>query len=336
MNQDVADVTVVVVNCNGGADLGDCLDSLIASDPPPNEVVLVDNGSSDDSLTVARRRSEHFGGLKVIPLAENLGANAARNVGVENAMCEIVAFVDNDTRVKGDWIGRATQVMRDLGVDAVQCKLLLDHNHGLIDSLGYLMGPFAFPRHIVRPGAPDTEAAEAPRYLFGAKSAGMMVRRDLLLKIGGFDPSFFLYGDETDLFWRVFRAGGAVALAPQSIVFHASGGTKRFLAASAEDLLYRGGTRNYIRMVAKNQHPKRVLLDVIGQVGVWSGVATYQAASGHRQRARLITKGISEALRELPSLQRARGKDTLPFRVVPKSLKARLDFAYLKEVRRAI
>jgi GT2 family glycosyltransferase len=336
MTEDVADVSVVVVNCDGAAELGDCLDSLIDSDPLPKEVVVVDNGSSDDSLIVAGRRSEHFGGLKVIPLVENQGANAARNVGVANATGEIVAFVDNDTRAKKDWIAAAVRVMTDLDVDAVQCKLLLEHNHRLVDSLGYLIGPFAFPRHIVRPGAHDAEAAEAPRYLFGAKSAGMMVRRDLLLKIGGFDPSFFLYGDETDLFWRVFRAGGSVALAPQSIVFHASGGTKRFLAPSAEDLLYRGGTRNYIRMVAKNQHPKRVLFDVIGQVAVWSAVATYQAAAGHRQRARLIAKGISEALRELPSLQRARRKDGLPFRVVPKSLKARLTLSYLKEVRRAI
>ncbi|MEA2507479.1 MAG: hypothetical protein QOH48_2097 [Actinomycetota bacterium] len=336
MTQDVADVTVVVVNCNGGADLGDCLVSLSRSEPSPKEVVVVDNGSSDDSLEVAQNLSNDFRELKVIPLSTNQGLNVARNVGIEHATGKVVAFIDNDARAERDWIQRALDTMEQTGADAVQCKLLLAHDPTLVDSIGYLIGPFGFPRQLLRPGAPEDESAVEPRYLFGAKGAGMMFRRDALLQIGGFDPSFFLYGDETELFWRIFRMGGVVALAPQSVILHNSGGTRRFLSSAADDLLYRGGTRNYIRMIAKNQHPRRVLFDVFGQVSVWLAVAAYQATTGRRRAARLIMKGIAEAVRELPSLHRLRVEDELPFRIVPKSLKARVTVSYLGEIKRAI
>jgi GT2 family glycosyltransferase len=299
-------------------------------------VVVVDNGSSDDSLEVARGHADGLRELKVISLPENQGLNAARNVGIENASGSVVAFIDNDARALGDWILGALEAMQQLDADAVQCKLLLGNDPKLIDSVGYLIGPFGFPRQIVRPGASNSQATDQPRYLFGAKGAGMMFRRDLLLKIGGFDPSFFLYGDETELFWRIFRVGGAVALAPQSIVLHNSGGTKRFLSSAADDLLYRGGTRNYIRMIAKNQHPRRVVFDIMGQVCVWSAVAACQAMRGRRGAARLIMRGIAEAVHELPSLQRSRAKDKLPFRTVPRALKARMTISYLREIGRAV
>ena len=164
----------------------------------------------------------------------------------------------------------------------------------------------------------------------------MMFRRDVLNAIGRFDPSFFLYADETELFWRIFRAGGVVVLAPDSVIVHAAGGTRRFLSAMAEDLLYRGGTRNYIRMVAKNQHPTRVMLDISGQVAIWTGVAAFQLFRGKVRIAVLILRGIAEALGQLPAIFRSRRSGGLPFRRVPKHLRARITLSYLRQTARAI
>ncbi|MDP9223196.1 MAG: glycosyltransferase family 2 protein [Actinomycetota bacterium] len=329
-------LSVVVVNCNGASELGYCLDSLIDSDPKPEQIILVDNGSSDDSLSVARARLVQEPMLRIISLSRNEGLNVARNIGIENALGDLVAFIDNDAVVKADWIARALETMNEWGADALQCKLLVKSNPGLIDSVGYLIGPFGFPRQIARPGEPDCELLNRPRLLFGAKGAGMIFRKDLLLRIGGFDPSFFLYGDETDLFWRVFRAAGSVALAPGSIVFHSAGGTRRFLSSTAEDLLYRGGTRNYIRMIVKNVHPTRLLWDLLGQIMVWLGVVGYQACRGNLRAASLVLRGIVEGVSEVPRLWSARRDDPLPFRVVPSTLRAALTFDYVRQTARAI
>ena len=333
---DLSTVSVVVVNFNAAAELDACLRALRSCDPAPKEVILVDNGSSDRSPEVAAGHAAEFDRLKVVSLSQNKGLNVARNAGIEAASGDVVAFVDNDATVAPDWIPAALDTMRELDSDALQCKLLLRHDPTLVDSVGYLVGPFGFPRHIARPGTRDGSAFDHPRYVFGAKGAGMMFRRSLLEAIGGFDPSYFLYGDETEIFWRIFRAGGTVAYAPRSIIFHAAGGTQRILSDIAEDLLYREGTRNYIRLIAKNQHPRRVALDVFGQAAVWTVVALVQLFRRKVRSSRLILRGVLQGLREIPMIAKARRRDPLPFRRIPRSLRARLTLTYMRQISRAL
>lgn len=328
--------TVVVVNCNGANELARCLDALAAAEPSPDEIILVDNGSTDDSLKIARSRKAKLRELRIIELPENLGLSIARNVGVEAAHGDVVAFVDNDAAVRPDWLARGVETMERFDAQAIQCKLLLKDSPGSLDSVGYLLGPFGFPRQLARPGTPDGPEFSIPTRLFGAKGAGMMFRRDLLNSIGGFDPSFFYGGDESELFWRIFRAQGEVVLAPESIIVHAAGGTRRFLSEMAEDLLYRGGTRNYIRMVAKNQHPSRVVLDVSGQVATWIAVAVFQLFRGKARIAVLVLRGVAEAVGQIPAIFSARRRDALAFRRVPKHLRARMTLSYIRETARAI
>jgi GT2 family glycosyltransferase len=330
-----ATVSVIIVNRNGGAEAVECCRSLLSSTPPPEQIIIVDNGSSDRSIEMLERLRQKDHRVEVVALRENVGPAAARNIGVQQASEPVIAFLDNDTVVHPRWIPGALEVMERLDADCVQCKLRLRENPHLLDSVGYLAGPFGFPRHLVRIGEPDGPEFGRPRLLFGTKSAGMFITREVFDRAGGFDPSFFIYGEECDLCWRVLRCGGTVALAPESQVFHRSGGTKRLLPNSYNALLYRGGTRNYIRIVAKNQHPNRLLLDLFGQMVIWSLAAVLQLLRLRPYPARLIALGVFDAVRELPAILRERSRTRLPYRPVPQHLMQGIDLDYLARLIRA-
>src|SRR6187455_3046398 len=94
-------VSVVVLNFNGLKHLDACFTSLLALDYPADrlELILVDNGSSDDSLSFMR---EHFPAVRLLETGGNLGFAGGNNFGAERASGEYVAFLNNDTRVKPD------------------------------------------------------------------------------------------------------------------------------------------------------------------------------------------------------------------------------------------
>ncbi|MEA2634894.1 MAG: hypothetical protein QOH92_1661 [Chloroflexota bacterium] len=336
VDQDVRlTVSVIVVNCNGGAETANCVRSLVASNPAPSEIIVVDNGSTDGSAALIQGLRITEIPVGVIELATNRGPAEARNIGAERAIGDVLAFLDNDTTAQSDWLGEALRIMSSLRADCIQCKLVLASDRTRLDSLGYLIGPFGFPRHLVRTGARDRLDFDQPRRLFGVKSAGMVISRRAFVQAGAFDPAFFMYGEETDLCWRVIRNGGSVVLAPRSIVFHNAGGTGRLLPGKAAELLYRGGPRNYIRMVAKNTVPRRIVIDLSGQVVIWSAVAILQALRGRFAVARLILLGVADGLRELPQLIRGRRQTSLPFIDVPRNLRMGIGLGYIWKTLRA-
>jgi hypothetical protein len=329
-------VTVVVVTCNGGDETVNCLRSIAASEPPPAEIVLVDNGSTDGTRELIAGSYQGRVPVTGVWLSTNVGLAEARNIGVRQVSTPFIAFLDNDTIVSPTWLKAALETMETHGADCAQCKLVIGHDYRRIDSLGYLLGPFGFPRHIVRPGAIDRPEYQRPRLLFGVKAAGMVVRRQALAKAGGFDPAFFIYGEETDFCWRLLRAGGKIVFAPGSIVFHNAGGTRRFLPREADMLLYRGGTRNYIRMVAKNSPPKRLVLDVAGQVSIWIGLAALQALRGRFASSRLILRGILDGVALLPSVIDGRRRSTLPYLDIPRDLRMGFNVRYVWKIVKAV
>jgi len=321
-------VTVVVVNCNGGGETLKCLRSVAASDPPPDRSVLVDNGSTDGTRDLIEKEYRGAVPLSTIWLSDNVGPAAARNIGVASLTSPFVAFLDNDTTVCPTWLKAALETMAAFQADCAQCKLVFGTDIARLDSLGYLLGPFGFPRHIVRPGAAELPAYQRPRLIFGVKSAAMIIAKDAFESAGGFDPSFFIYGEETDLCWRLLRMGRRIVLAPDSVVFHNAGGTGRYLPNKAEALLYRAGTRNYIRVVAKNSPPRRVFIDLVGQISVWLGMAGLNALRGRLRSCKLILQGVVDGVVMLPDAIRARRQSPIPYVETSRELRMPFNFQY--------
>jgi len=197
-------VSVVVCNYNGGKTLDETLTSLERLDYPDYEILYVDDGSTDDSLSIARRQ-----GARVRILAqENCGLSVARNVGAEAATGEIVAYIDSDAFADPDWLRYLVLAMDAGPFGCVGGPNLTPASDGL-----------AAQFLAVCPGNPTVvlkNNVEAEH----VAGVNMAIRRDVLLQIGGFDPIHRRAGDDVDLCWRLEDAAIRVGFAPAAIVWH--------------------------------------------------------------------------------------------------------------------
>lgn len=198
-------VSVIVPVLNGGAPFDGLLASLKSLDWPADrlEILIVDNGSSDD--TAARARAA---GFRVIEEPVR-GASSARNRGVAESRGEILAFTDGDCAVSRGWLHGLTAPFADPRVGAAGGRTLTYPPRT------------AAERHAVRIRHLDAERHLAhPTFPF-ASTANLAVRRSAFESIGGFDNAFPVAGESVDFCTRLRRQTGfTLAWAPRGVVFH--------------------------------------------------------------------------------------------------------------------
>ena len=202
-------ISVVVCTYNGARTLPETCSALAALDYPDVEVIVVDDGSTDDSAAIAARF-----GFRVIS-TENQGLSAARNVGMHAATGEIVAYVDDDAMPDPHWLTYLAAAFQSHDWVAVGGPNLPVPGDGVVaDAVAAAPGN---PSHVLY----DDRSAE---HIPGCNSA---FRRDALLEIGGFDPRFRAAGDDVDVCWRLQGKGGAIGFSPAAMVWHHRRGTAR-------------------------------------------------------------------------------------------------------------
>jgi len=218
-------VSIVIVNYNGMRFIQKCLTSVLETDYPRFEIVLVDNASRDGSLEAASRLFGKNPMVRIVRKERNLGFAEGNNVGYANSQGQIIVFLNVDTEVDRDWLRKLVHVL-NMGekVGAAQCKLMSMRDRKEIDSAGFdydYLG-YVYPRCQTRRGDPFDRVEE----LFSADGAAMAVKRRVLEEsyLGTpFDPDYFCYFEETDLCWRMRLRGYKVMFAPYSIVYHYRG-----------------------------------------------------------------------------------------------------------------
>jgi GT2 family glycosyltransferase len=237
--------SIILVNYNGWHDLQRCLGSLTNTLSPDCEVIVVDNCSTDDS---PQRISECFPFVRLVRSALNLGFGAGNNLGAKLAMGRALIFLNPDTAVEPGWLEPLVQALNDdpnVGMATPRILLLNDprrintcgndlHVSGLALCRG--MGkphhagsdPNRQPMITItganRPtGAAEEQAAAgdtATEPVAAVSGAAFAIQRELFEKIGGFDETFFLYMEDTDLSLRTRIAGYQCVYVPGSIVYH--------------------------------------------------------------------------------------------------------------------
>jgi hypothetical protein len=195
------------------------------TDYPNFEVILVDNASSDGSPDFANDEFGHCLRLKIIENTANLGFAEANNIGVRHTHGKYVALLNNDTVVDKTWLTELTKVMEnDVSIGAAQSKLLLMDQPTRYDCAGGFLNyngeTYARGRFFT-----DKGQYEKVEEIFTCKGAAMILRRDVLRKVGLFDPTYFFYYEETDLCWRIWLAGYKVVYVPSSVVYHKGEGS---------------------------------------------------------------------------------------------------------------
>lgn len=252
------------------------LPSVIASSYPNLEVVVADNGSTDDSVDFLK---QSFPSVTLETHITNEGFAGGYNWALKRVQADYYVLLNSDVSVTPGWIEPIIALMEeDKGIAACQPKLLSYHQPawfeyagaagGWIDALGY---PFSRGRIF------DVCEQESHQYdevapIFWASGAAMFVRTNVYHELGGLDASFFAHQEEIDLCWRMQLAGYRIMSCPQSVVYHVGAGT-----------LPRGGRkvflnfRNNLIMLCKNlplrekvwKLPLRFALDAIS---AWKGL----------------------------------------------------------------
>ena len=242
------DTTFVVINFNGSRYLCDCLTALQSQGDA--DVIVVDNGSTDDSTALIRR---DFPDAELIENAENVGFARAANQGAELAGSRFAAFVNTDVVLAPGWL---LAILPLFGANKdVACvgSRLLSKDGAKIDFDGGTVNFYGFGQQ-VRFGSPldatadkDLEPTEETAFACGG---AMVVDREAFLHNGGFDESFFAYFEDVDLGYRFWLSGYRVLLTRETVGYHVHHGTAAgFLSDAAMAFL---AERNALAFVLKN------------------------------------------------------------------------------------
>lgn len=213
-------VSVIIPNINGAHFLRVCLQSVLAQDVDAHtlEVIVVDNGSTDDSRAMLQRE---FPQVRCIVNEQNAGFTRAINQGAAAANGDLLLLLNNDTIVQPHAILRLINALEQAGtsVAAVQPLLLNAENPARLDSAGIALDRRLRARDDGH-GLPVTATNSSTREIWGACAACMLVRRAVFERAGGFDPDYFAEWDDVDFSLRVRWLGFRFMLVPAAIVHH--------------------------------------------------------------------------------------------------------------------
>ena len=195
----------------------------------PAEVVVADNGSTDDSLAFL---ATHYPNLRVIAFDCNYGFAEGYNRALAQIEADYYVLLNDDVEVTPHWVEPVVAMMEaDERVAVAQPKLLMyDQKEtfeyagaagGYIDRYGY---PFCRGRMFDKVERDEGQYEEACD-LFWASGAAMFVKSAVWKKLGGLDGDFFAHMEEIDFCWRVKNAGYRVRYCPEATVYHVGGGT---------------------------------------------------------------------------------------------------------------
>jgi GT2 family glycosyltransferase len=210
------EASVIIVNYNNKAYLESCLRSLVSDDSQDYEIIVVDNASSDDSADHVERA---FPSVRVIRNRTNGGFGQGSNLGARCARGKYLAFLNPDTVAEPGWLSVLVLALKDrpwAGLATPKILLLSDPSH--INTCGNVL-------HLT--GLTLCRGMNLDRYAFAecekidaVSGAAFVIRRELFDGLGGFDESFFLYMEDTDLSYRARLAGFECLYVPSAVVFH--------------------------------------------------------------------------------------------------------------------
>jgi N-acetylglucosaminyl-diphospho-decaprenol L-rhamnosyltransferase len=216
---------VVTVIHNSAAELEPLLASIHRFLEPTPQVVVVDSGSSDAGVAVARRH-----GAEIMVLDNNLGFGAGCNAGVERVRAPVTALLNPDVELLDDGLRRLVDEARE--ADVLLAPRLLNPDGSVQDSAHPRPGtlealiPAALPRPLLP--APVRRRYEpwrssVPRRVGWAVAAALVARTDLLRRLGPFDPTAFLFYEDLDLCLRAANMGIPTLLRPGVALRHVGG-----------------------------------------------------------------------------------------------------------------
>ena len=259
------EVSIVIPNYNGKHFLKDCLESVFAQTIEDQEVIVVDNGSTDGSLEYLKT----FPLVRVIALDKNYGFCHAVNEGIKAADSEYVILLNNDTEVDKDFAKELLAAIRsDDQIFSCSSKMVQFHDRSLMDDAGdyYCALGWAFGRG--KGGSADHYTK--PADIFASCAGAAIYRKKMFESLGYFDEHHFAYLEDIDVGYRARIAGYRNVYAPKAVVYHVGSG---FSGSVHNAFKVKISSRNNVYLAYKNMPFLQILLNspflLLGHLTKW-------------------------------------------------------------------
>lgn len=253
-SQERLPVSVIIPNYNGIQYLADCVESVLQSTPLPEEIIVVDNGSSDGSADMLAEKfgaqtigaSEdlqatqtdimdnsaassadnhgHSSRVKLIRHSDNLGFTGAVNHGIRESSQPFVFLLNNDTTIEPDCIAKLCTAMSaqesDCKIFSVQALMVSMSRKDLVDNAGDSINPLGWARNRLQGHKTDEIRQSLTVPVFTACAGACMYRREILDEIGLFDDRHFAYLEDVDIGYRARVFGYENYCRRDAVVYH--------------------------------------------------------------------------------------------------------------------
>lgn len=216
-------ISIIIVNHNGKKWLKNCLTPLTRQSYKKIEIIFVDNNSFDDSLKAVKKISNK---IIIVKSEENLGFAGGNNLGFEKAKGEYIILLNNDTKVGRDYVKNFVKAFDEIPNLAIaQSKIVYMNDNKKIDTCGSYLTSTSFLYHYGNGKNSSFKKYNKSFPVFSVKAASVIIKSDVVKKLGFFDLDFWSYYEETDLCHRIWNAGYECWYWPHALCQHAVGGT---------------------------------------------------------------------------------------------------------------
>lgn len=279
-------ISIIIAAFNSEQHIKRCIESIFKSDFQDFEVIIINNGSHDKTLSILKKLQKNY---PIILIQNNVndGASVARNRGAKKATGKLLFFLDHDTVLAPNCLSEIyTFFSKKKDVGAAQCKLITPS--GQIDSLGHFMSYMGFPYEITDEWEHDRKN---PLKILGAKTAGFTIRASVFWKVGGFDQDYIISAEDTDISWRIWLAKSSLYYLPSAHVVHYASSQKNRSRSYRKRILYEG-SKNLINSIIKNADMYRLLFLLPLNFFAWIGLSIKFLITFDMQSAIAIYNGI--------------------------------------------
>lgn len=248
-------VSVIIPNYNGIAYLDGIFASLERQTMKDYEVILVDNGSSDGSVSFT---AGNYPWVRIIELPENFGFSRAVNEGIKAAGAPYVLLLNNDTEAEPDFLEEMTAaIKRHEKAFSCSARMIQFDNRELLDDAGNYYNALGWA--FARGKGKDIRTYEREEKIFASCAGAAIYRKKIFEKIGYFDEEHFAYLEDTDVCYRARIYGYENWYAPKARVYHVGSGTS---GSRYNQFKTRYSSRNNVYLIYKNMPVLQVLLNL--------------------------------------------------------------------------
>ncbi len=290
-------VSVVIPNLNGANWLKDSIESIYKQNMQDFELIVIDNGSQDESLEIARSYKEKSN-YTLIENSENTGFSAAVNAGIKIAKGEYVLLFNNDAFAENNFIEQLLSCAEsDNKIFAVQSLMIQHFNRDLCDDAGDYVTLFGWA--CKRGDGMYWRRYQKQKRIFSACGGASLYRKSILAEIGLFEELFFAYFEDVDISWRANSLGFKNMYCPSAKCYHICGATTG--AVRYNDFKSIQSGRNSILLPYKNMP---ILMFVINFIPLLLGYLLKVLVFALRGHGAMFLKGAKEAFSMFGKIQK--------------------------------